>query len=48
MSVFSAKGGELSLGVLPFHGPQSDGRFENFGGIVTRESALRSDWVEPV
>jgi hypothetical protein len=46
--VFSAKGGELPLGLLPFHGPQSDRGLENFGGIVTRESALQSDWVEPV
>jgi hypothetical protein len=48
MSVFRQKGGELPLGLLPFHGRQIDRGLENFGGIATRESALRSDWVEPV
>jgi hypothetical protein len=45
---FRQKGGELPLGLLPFHGRQIDRGLENFGGIVTRESTLRSNWVEPV
>jgi hypothetical protein len=48
MSVFAAKSDELPLGLLPFHEPQIDRGLQNFGGIVTRESALRSDWAEPV
>jgi hypothetical protein len=48
MSMFSAKGGELPIDLLPFHGPQIDRGPENFAGIATRESALQCDWVEPV
>ena len=38
-SVFSAKGDELPLGLLPFRGLQSDRGLENFGGIVMRAKA---------